>query len=257
MQASIIQIDNYGPWTVTPEPRREVDLQALQSRLYADICQHYGSYGGLVFYTRFDNVIAITNGVDPEHHRKLQQTVSNRYPVTVSLGVSNDPNPKKAIGEASSVLQDSGSAQDAGRESRLEIAKSASVDDEVQIAHFDDNDVTSTTTDQVDGFEATLRIQEAYLELARKMWVEHDSMTFFVGGDNFISVTPGLTKGEYMDVVENVGTSRKIDLKVGVGESKTPEEAGMQAKLGLEKCRHNGRDVDFQAGGREELKIEG
>ena len=36
-QLTLIQIDNYGPWTVTPEPRREVDLQTLQSRLYADV----------------------------------------------------------------------------------------------------------------------------------------------------------------------------------------------------------------------------
>ena len=42
----LIQIDNYGPWTVTPEPRREVDLQTLQSRLYADLSQLFGDREG-------------------------------------------------------------------------------------------------------------------------------------------------------------------------------------------------------------------
>ncbi|WP_129116374.1 GTP cyclohydrolase IIa, partial [Halegenticoccus tardaugens] len=38
-QLTQIQIDNYGPWTVTPEPRREMDLQTMQSRLFADLAQ--------------------------------------------------------------------------------------------------------------------------------------------------------------------------------------------------------------------------
>ena len=30
IQMTLIQIDNYGPWTVTPRPRTESDLQILQ-----------------------------------------------------------------------------------------------------------------------------------------------------------------------------------------------------------------------------------
>jgi hypothetical protein len=51
-QVTLIQIDNYGPWTVTPEPRREVDLQTLQSRLYADISQLVGNRQGYTFFRR-------------------------------------------------------------------------------------------------------------------------------------------------------------------------------------------------------------
>ena len=29
IQMTLIQIDNYGPWTVTPRPRNESDLQIL------------------------------------------------------------------------------------------------------------------------------------------------------------------------------------------------------------------------------------
>ena len=48
-QLTLVQIDNYGPWTVTPHPRPEVDLQTLQSRLYADLSQLIGRDGGEVF----------------------------------------------------------------------------------------------------------------------------------------------------------------------------------------------------------------
>ena len=36
IQMTLIQIDNYGPWTVTPRPRTESDLQILQAELFAD-----------------------------------------------------------------------------------------------------------------------------------------------------------------------------------------------------------------------------
>ena len=67
-QLTLIQIDNYGPWTVTPKPRREVDLQTLQSRLYADFSQLFGMKKGYVFFSRFDNMIAVTNGIDIDYH---------------------------------------------------------------------------------------------------------------------------------------------------------------------------------------------
>ena len=42
VQLSLVQIDEYGPWTVTPEPRRETDLQSLQATLYADFADFVG-----------------------------------------------------------------------------------------------------------------------------------------------------------------------------------------------------------------------
>ena len=74
-QLTLIQIDNYGPWTVTPKPRREVDLQTLQSRLYADFSQLFGMKKGYVFFSRFDNMIAVTNGIDIDYHALIQESI--------------------------------------------------------------------------------------------------------------------------------------------------------------------------------------
>ena len=68
IQMTLIQIDNYGPWTVTPRPRTESDLQMLQASLFADLNNHFGNKKGLVFFTRFDNLLAISNGLDEEDH---------------------------------------------------------------------------------------------------------------------------------------------------------------------------------------------
>ena len=68
IQMTLIQIDNYGPWTVTPRPRNESDLQILQSELFADVQRQFATKKGLVFFTRFDNMLAITNGINKEDH---------------------------------------------------------------------------------------------------------------------------------------------------------------------------------------------
>jgi len=242
VRATLIQIDNYGPWTVTPEPRRESDLQALQSRLYADLCSAFGAHDSLVFFSRFDNVVAFTEGVSPEEHRAVQRSVGNRYPVTVSMGVADAGTPKEAVGRASALLQSEGSAQDADRKER--VASDLNGGGRLQVAHFDIEDVTGRYTDEMDAYGCQLLVERAGLALMEEMW-GHEATTFFVGGDNYVAVAPPLDEGDYADVVESVEEATDVELKVGVGESETPSDAGMQAKHCLERSRNGGGRVEF------------
>ncbi|MDS0476347.1 GTP cyclohydrolase IIa [Natrinema sp. 1APR25-10V2] len=243
-QVTVIQIDNYGPWTVTPSPKREADLQMLQSQLYADIAQVVAHHDGYVFATRYDNMIAITNGLDLEAHRRIQDTVRNRYPVTVSLGVATGASPREAVGEATSNLQAAGSAQDG---SRTEILRSDPPCDEgtVQIAHFDVNDATERYTDEFNAFEVFRRIDRGYTALLEHMYDAHDSLSFFIGGDNIISVTAGLDRAAFDEAIDHVAAAEGIELKVGVGRDRTAGDAGMTAKEALERCRECGTRVEI------------
>ncbi len=245
-QITLIQIDNYGPWTVTPEPRREVDLQTMQSRLYADLSQLFGNRDGYVFFSRFDNMIAVTNGLDRKAHALIQESVGNRYPVTISLSVAVDPSPIAALGTATDRLQEAGSAQDRTRRSVLRgdpLSESRRTDDDVQIAHFDVNDATGRYTDELNEFDTFIHIEQGYAELMRYMRRAHDSLSFFVGGDNVIVVCTPLTPEEYRDATTHVHESVGVELKVGVGRGATAHAAGMDAKHALEACRRDGRDV--------------
>lgn len=247
-QVTLIQIDNYGPWTVTPEPRREVDLQTLQSRLYADLSQLFGNRSGYVFFSRFDNMIAVTNGLDVDAHALIQESVGNRYPVTISLSVAVDPAPVDALGTATSRLQDAGSAQDRTRQEILRgetLAESTQSEDDVQIAHFDVNDATDRYTDRLNEFDTFIHIEQGYAELMRYMRMAHDSLSFFVGGDNVISVCSSIDEPAYADAVEHVQETVGVDLKVGVGRDQTAQDAGMAAKHALERCRENGTTVEL------------
>jgi GTP cyclohydrolase IIa len=247
-QVTLVQIDNYGPWTVTPEPRREVDLQTLQSRLYADLSQLVGNREGYVFFTRFDNMVAVTNGLDTDAHALIQESIGNRYPVTVSLSIATDPSPAAALGTATDQLQDAGSAQDGGRTEILRgepVADAERTDGDVQIAHFDVNDATAKYTDQLNEFDSFINIEQGYAELMRYMRRAHDSLSFFVGGDNIISVCEAVEKPGYLDAIEHVREAVGVDLKVGVGVDRTAQAAGMAAKHALETCREENTVVEF------------
>jgi GTP cyclohydrolase IIa len=247
-QVTHIQIDNYGPWTVTPEPRREVDLQTLQSRLYADLSQLFGNRGAYVFFSRFDNMIAVSNGMDVADHELVQESVGNRYPVTMSLSVATGTDPASALGTATEQLQEAGSAQD---EHRTEILRGRTIDDEfrseedVQIAHFDVNDATGKYTDELNEFDTFIHIEQGYAELMRYMRRAYDSLSFFVGGDNVIAVCSDLDAADYADAIEQVNEAADVELKVGVGRGRLAQDAGMDAKHALEDCRATGTDVEL------------
>ncbi len=247
-QLTQIQLDNYGPWTVTPEPRREMDLQTLQSRLFADLAQFVGNRDGYVFFTRADNMVAITNGLDRRDHELLQESIGNRYPITISLGVGVDPAPATALEAASEGLQAAGSAQDGDRKEVLAGEfLSERRDDDLQIAHFDVNDATGKYTDQLSEFDAFIEIEQGYAGLMRHLRKAHGALSFFVGGDNIIAVTPSLSPEEYHAAIEHVADDVGVEFKVGVGEASTAHEAGFAAKHALETCRYRGSLVEFDA----------
>ncbi len=247
-QVTLVQIDNYGPWTVTPTPRREVDLQTLQSRLFADLSQLFGNREGYVFFARFDNMVAVTNGLDADAHRLVQESVANRYPVTASLSIAVDPSPAAALGRATDLLQDAGSAQDRERTQILRGEPLADADrssEDVQIAHFDVNNATEKYTDQLNAFDSFIRIEQGYATLMRYMRRAHDSLSFFVGGDNVIAVCSGMDADAYRDAIDHVRDTVDVELKVGVGRARTAQTAGLTAKHALERCREDGTAVEM------------
>ncbi|PSP81079.1 GTP cyclohydrolase IIa [Halobacteriales archaeon QS_1_68_20] len=246
-QFTLVQIDNYGPWTVTPHPRREPDLQALQAQLYADLAQFVGTRSGYVFFARFDNVVAVTNGMGMDAHERLQQTVANRYPVTVSVAVAADRTPADALASASATLQEAGSAQDGDRREVLRgdpLPERARSDDDVHVAHFDVVDATAKYTDRASAAEVLVRVQRAYVELAEHLLHEDDAVAFFVGGDNVIAVCPNLDRARYAAAVDHVADAADIELQVGIGGGRTAAVAGMAAKRALEDCRVNESRVE-------------
>jgi GTP cyclohydrolase IIa len=225
-----------------------VDLQTLQSRLYADVSQLVGNREGYAFFSRFDNMVTVTNGLDTADHALIQESIANRYPVTASMSIAADKSPAEALGRASQRLQDAGSAQDSERQQILRgetVPEADRTDEDLQIAHFDVDDATGKYTDQLNEFDAFINIEQGYAELMRYMRRAHDSLAFFVGGDNVIVVCSDVTEAEYHDAIDHVRDAVDVELKVGVGRARTAQAAGMEAKHALEECRENGSPVEL------------
>ena len=234
---TLIQIDNYGPWTVTPRPRTESDLQILQAELFADVQRLIAAKKGLVFFTRFDNMLAITIGLDAEDHMRIQRSIKNRYPITISMGVGAAETAHDAQRLATEALQREGGAQSSERKENLAINSLVDPEDSfVQVAHIDINSVTETLTDIESAFDTSFMVNRAQHYLMTKLR-EHKALLFFIGGDNFMSPCNGLSEEEIQDILIEIDEEIGIGLKAGIGRSPNAEDSAYMADIGLEIIR--------------------
>lgn len=234
---TLIQIDNYGPWTVTPKPRNECDLQILQSNLFADVQRLISMKKGLVFFTRFDNMLAITNGLNEEDHLRIQRSIRNRYPITISMGVGAAKTPHEAQLKATLALQHEGGAQSSQRKEILAVDSLADSEDSyVQVAHVDINSVTETLTDKESAFDTSFMVNKAQHYLMTKL-IKKGALLFFIGGDNFMAPCNGLSEEEIKEILIEINDEIGIGLKAGIGRGRNAEDAAYMADLGLEKIR--------------------
>jgi len=237
IQMTLIQIDNYGPWTVTPKPRTESDLQILQAELFADVQRQIASRKGLVFFTRFDNMLAVTNGLNEEDHMRIQRSIRNRYPITISMGVGAAETPHEAQRLATVALQNEGGAQSSERKEILAIDSLVDEEDSfVQMAHIDINSITETLTDIESAFDTSFMVNKAQHYLMTKLR-EKDALLFFIGGDNFMSPCNGLSEEEITNILIEIKEEIGIGLKAGIGRSDNAEDSAYMADIGLEIIR--------------------
>ncbi len=236
IQISIAQLDNYGPWTVTPEPKPEAYLQMLQTRLFADLEEEFSKRGGLAFITRYDNTIAVSNGLTLDDHLKIQGRIRENYPVTVSFGLGNAETAYEAQRLASEALQNTGSSQSSERCEEvngdyLEFPNESFV----QISHIDINHVTGfTDVDPI--YDTHHLIQEVHLCLSDAL-VSKGALVFYTGGDNFMAPSNGLKKEEILEILSKVEEETGIELKAGVGRSTNAVEAAYLASESLHAIR--------------------
>lgn len=236
---TLIQLDNYGPWTGTLGSDREHRLQVLQADLYSAIERSFADREGLVFFNRFDEMLAISNGITEKEHQMIRDSLQREFPITMSMGIGVAENPFQAQLRASKLLQAKGSAQSPERTSiiayqeTLDLARSY-----VQVAHFDIDGITQTLTDHASAYDTSLHVMTLYAELMQK-FREHEALLFFVGGDNFMGVANGVTL-EQIDSLLAYYRSRNIKLKCGIGIARTGRKAAELAAMNLDLIRNNG-----------------
>jgi len=236
IQLTLVQIDNYGPWTITPEPRAEAELQTLQAELFAELERQFAYHKGLAFQTRFDNMLAITNGISLDEHRAIQKAVNEKFPVTVSMSVGTARTPYEAQVQATVTLQHAGSSRSAERSGALVgVCVNSPDEDWVELAHMDVNH-SALFTDSKPIYDTHLFLQRTYLSLMSAL-IRRNALVFYTGGDNFMVPSNGLNLSELTSVFSEVKREVGVDLKAGVGGARTAEIAARLASEGLHEIR--------------------
>jgi len=235
LKVTLIRIDNYGPWTLELGDDREFRLQIIQAQLYAHLQRLFAEKGGALFYNRFDEMIAISNGISLEDHIRIQEEVSRNYPFTISMGIGLAEKPYDALETATKALQRCGSS--ARDVKKAVIGESdESHDKSVKIAHIDVNDVTGKLIDRLSAYDTALMINRLNLKLG-ELFLNHKAIAFFCGGDNFMVVANGVSEIEVKNILTKAGKDFSLTLKAGMGTAKTARKAIELATKGLDLIR--------------------
>jgi GTP cyclohydrolase IIa len=248
IQITIIRIEGYGPWTLTLGSDREGVLQMLQARIYYDVQRLFSERESLVFSNRFDEYFAITNGLSIQEHIMIQKELENLYS---NLKLS------MAVGNGITSFEANINAYNARRAGKLldkttrifgksAFSCSSSDHDFAQIMHID-IDGTTDVSSRISPYEITYLVSKIHSSLSEE-FLKKESMTFFIGGDNFMVISNGTTKQDAEKIIETVTKGINIKMNCGIGVGRTGRKAAGAATRALDTIRilrNEGKNQSF------------
>jgi len=232
IQLSILKITEYGPWTLTLGSDREHELQMLQASIYKQIQKLFSDKNCIVFLNRADEFFVVSNGLNLDDHIQIQKTLEESFDVgfTISVGYGNSPfeaNLKAYEGKKNQIILNT--------EHNIFGFVNEQSDSDVTIMHLDVDDLTSRRkTDSP--YEISSIIFELYSKMS-KYFIEKNSLTFFMGGDNFMVVSNDEAKNSVQEFINLVKNNDEISLNCGIGKAKTGREAVKLATKSLDTIR--------------------
>lgn len=240
IQLTIIRIEGYGPWTVTLGSDREAQLQMLQAKIYHDVQRLFSSKDGIVFFNRFDEYFAVTNGLDADDHREIQRELAKSYK---DLAMS------MAIGAGKTAFEANMDAYRARKEGKMldsdaQIFGSVHDADLAQIMHVD-VDSSTKVGNRLSPYEVTALVMKIYSRLTEE-FMNHNSLAFFLGGDNIMVISNGMTKEQADEAIKKVTAGIDIKLNCGIGIGRTGRRAAEAATKALDTIRELRKDGKIQ-----------
>ena len=232
IQLSILKITEYGPWTLTLGSDREHELQMLQASLYKKIQELFSAKNCLVFLNKSDEFFVVSNGLTLDDHIEIQKSLKKLFEVTltISIGYGNTPfeaNLKAYDGKQNNIILNEEYDIFGFITNKLEF--------NVSIMHLDVDDLKSKRRDN-SPYEISLKIFELYSKIAR-YFIKKNSLTFFMGGDNYIVVASDDAKNSVQNFIDMIKNNEKIILNCGIGNAQTSRDAIKLATKSLDTIR--------------------
>ncbi len=232
IQLSILKISGYGPWTLTLGSDREHELQMLQASLYKEVQKLFSEKNCLVFLNRADEFFVVSNGLELDDHIQIQESLKKLFDVrfTVSIGFGESPfeaNLKAHDGKRNEVILN--------KEHNIFGFVNGKSDSKVSIMHLDVDDLTSKGQTN-SPYEISSIIFTLYSKMS-KFFLQKDSLTFFMGGDNFMVIASDDAKKSVQNFIDIIKNDDKISLNCGIGNGYTAREAVKLATKSLDTIR--------------------
>jgi GTP cyclohydrolase IIa len=232
IQLSILKINGYGPWTLTLGSDREHELQMLQASLYKEVQKLFSEKNCLVFLNRADEFFVVSNGLVLDDHIQIQKTLEKLFDVrlTISIGFGKSPfeaNLKAHDGKKNETILN--------KEHNIFGFVNGKSDSKVSIMHLDVEDLTSKGQTN-SPYEISSIIFALYSKMS-KFFLEKDSLTFFMGGDNFMVIASDDAKNSIQNFIDMIKSDDKISLNCGIGNGHTSREAVKLATKSLDIIR--------------------
>jgi len=232
IQLTIIRIEGYGQWTLTLGSDREAQLQMLQARIYHDVQRLFSERDSIVFFNRFDEYFAITNGLGVDDHLHIQHELTKLYDnMLMSM----------TIGAGKTAFEANLNAYRTRKEGRMLDGNSrifGSVQPQADIAQIMHIDIDSSAKvgNRLSPYELTALVMKIYSRLAEE-FLKRDSLAFFLGGDNVMVISNGMSKEQADVVLKKVTAGNDIKLNCGIGIGKTGRRAAEAATKALDTIR--------------------
>jgi GTP cyclohydrolase IIa len=232
IQLSILKISEYGPWTLTLGSDREHELQMLQASLYKEVQKLFSDKNCLVFLNRSDEFFVVTNGLELEDHIQIQKTLEQSFDIrlTVSIGYAESPfeaNLKAYEGKKNEIILN--------KEHNIFGFVNGKSELQVSIMHLDIDDLSSKRKTN-SPYEISSIIFELYSKMS-KFFLEKKSLTFFMGGDNFMVIASDDGKNSVQNFIDMIKSNDDISLNCGIGNAHTSREAVKLATKSLDTIR--------------------
>ena len=232
IQLTIIKITGYGPWTLTLGSDREHKLQMLQSSLYKEIQKLFSEKNCLVFANRFDELFVITNGLSLNDHMEIQKKLKESFELELSMTIGHGQSPFEANLQA-----------DKARKSKTLLNKDLNIfgfvngksEQTVNIMHMDVDGSTSISAKK-SPYEISSLMFKLYSEMS-EFFLAQNSLTFFMGGDNFMIISSPTGKENATKFLELIEKKYGISMNCGIGTAKTAREAANLATKSLDTIR--------------------
>jgi GTP cyclohydrolase IIa len=232
IQLTIVKITEYGPWTLTLGSDREHELQMLQAHLYGEIQKLFSEKNCLVFSNRFDEFFVVTNGLSLDDHIQIQKKLekTSKLKLSMSIGYADNPfdaNLKAYEGKRTSIILD--------EKYSIYGFVNGAAEQKVTIMHFDVENLTSRRKVK-SPYEISSIIFNLYAKMS-EFFLHKKSLTFFMGGDNFMVVSTDNPKQYAQEFLELVKKEFDITLNCGIGTGRTAREAVKLATKSLDTIR--------------------